>query len=184
MGVLGIASLQYSSYLVVATSRQVVGHMPHGLVYRVTSPDMRVLGPASKGVSKPLELSHRAMEVKLLEELLDTYPMFYSHDFDFTQTQQRLAQRGMLPIPMPAPPSVSPPPSPSSPPLPRYATKIAYSDRASEFVWNTHLLASLAELPGPLSLSLSLSRLLSCQVLSFLAFLTASCHMLHMHTVI
>jgi hypothetical protein len=49
MGVLGIAHLQHASYLLVVTGRQVVGHMPHGLVYRVAQTGIRVLAPPSKG---------------------------------------------------------------------------------------------------------------------------------------
>jgi hypothetical protein len=49
MGVLGIAHLQHASYLLVVTGRQVVGYMPHGLVYRVTQTGIRILSPPSKG---------------------------------------------------------------------------------------------------------------------------------------
>jgi hypothetical protein len=53
VGLLGIARLQHASYLVVVTGRQVVGYMPHGLVYRVTHTAIRVLGPGSKaGISQ------------------------------------------------------------------------------------------------------------------------------------
>ena len=49
MGVLGIAHLQHASYLLVVMGRQVVGYMPHGLVYRVTQTGIRILSPPSKG---------------------------------------------------------------------------------------------------------------------------------------
>jgi len=53
VGLLGIARLQHASYLVVVTGRQVVGYLPHGLVYRVTHTAIRVLGPRSKaGISQ------------------------------------------------------------------------------------------------------------------------------------
>lgn len=59
MGVLGIARLQHASYLLVVTGRQVVGYMPHGLVYRVTHTGIRVLGPASKGaISQQVSIGH------------------------------------------------------------------------------------------------------------------------------
>lgn len=83
----------------------------------------------------PLELSNRAIEYKLLEELLETYSMLYSHDFDITHTQQRLSQRGM-------------PPASASHVGCASARVIDYNDREQRFVWNSHLLSTLVCVQG------------------------------------
>ena len=66
-GVLGIATLLHSSYLLIVTGRRCVGHFPHGPVFRVTSTGIRVLGSTSKsGLNQnPLDLSNRAIEFKV-----------------------------------------------------------------------------------------------------------------------
>ncbi|EKX50055.1 PDZ_CTP_protease and SacI domain-containing protein [Guillardia theta CCMP2712] len=91
MGILGIANLMHASYLILCTGRQMVASMHCGVIYKVSSSSVRVL--AKKSDPNPLELSNRAIEYKLLEELLDTFNMFFSYDWDVTQTQQRLAEK-------------------------------------------------------------------------------------------
>ena len=88
----------------------------------------------------PVELSNRAIEFKLLEELLDTYAMFMSHDFDITHTHQRLAERRVAPSAAAAHPA--PPLHPASPP-PARAVKVDYSQREERFVWNSKALRAL-----------------------------------------
>jgi hypothetical protein len=143
LGVLGIAQLQHASYLLVITARQVVGVMPHGLVYRVTSTSMRVLGAGSKSAG-PLELSNRGIELKLLEELLATYSMFMSYDFDITHTHQRLAERGVAPW---AVAQCSDTGDGTQRLLgcasPQHAIKVEYSDREERFVWNSKALRAM-----------------------------------------
>lgn len=105
----------------------------------------------------PLEMSNRAIEYKLLEELLESYTMFFSHDFDVTHTCQRLTLRGCAPM---LPPSLLPPSVPqeeghvgahdTSPAAAADRTRVKtdYSDRESRFVWNTELLKPFVSLPG------------------------------------
>jgi hypothetical protein len=143
LGVLGIAQLRHASYLLVITGRQVVGVMPHGLVYRVTSTSMRVLGGADKSAG-PLELSNRGIELKLLQELLATYSMLMSYDFDITHTHQRLAERGVAPWAVAEYWDTGDGTQRllgyASPP---YAIKIEYSDREERFVWNSKALRAM-----------------------------------------
>ena len=44
---------------------------------------------------------HNRLSIQVLEDLLDTYIMFFSHAFDITHTHQRLAQRGVPLCPPP-----------------------------------------------------------------------------------
>jgi len=101
-------------------------------------------------------MSNRAIEYKLLQELLETYCMFYSHDYDITHTCQRLAARAVPPMP---PPSPSPPDAPAQDDVEgmdgggrgaarRGLVEIDYSDRESRFVWNAQLLKPFLSLPG------------------------------------
>jgi hypothetical protein len=86
----------------------------------------------------PLELSNRAIEYKLLDELLETYSMLFSHDFDITHTQQRLAERGAAPMAARPPPD-APAPGPAA---------VDDADREERFVWNSNLLSSLRSVEG------------------------------------
>jgi len=101
-------------------------------------------------------MSNRAIEYKLLQELLETYSMFYSHDYDITHTCQRLAARAVPPMP---PPSPSPPDASAQDDVEgmdggrsgaarRGLVEIDYSDRESRFVWNAQLLKPFLCMPG------------------------------------
>ena len=93
--------------------------------------------------------------------MVETYVMFFSHDFDITHTSQRLAKRGWNPHAhavhaqkseqaakaadehntAPSAGTGTAPPTGA----PR-AVKIEYADREQRFVWNRQLLSSLVPL--------------------------------------
>ena len=115
----------------------------------------RRVGRAGCGWQGPLELSNRAIEYKLLDELLDTYSMLFSYDFDITHTQQRLAQR-RVPVPPPRPAANAAPIAPTDAPelgqaaasCSGCAEAVDYGDREERFVWNRNLLSSFVSVQG------------------------------------
>eukprot|EP00960_Hanusia_phi_P072112 767704-Hanusia_phi.AAC.6 len=123
MGVLGIANLMHASYLILCTGRQTVANLHCGVMYKVSSTSVRVLNKRSD--PNPLELSNRAIEYKLLEELLDTFNMYFSYDWDVTQTQQRLAEKFHSTF--------------------HQSFNGTYEQRENRFIWNHNILKTFSE---------------------------------------
>ena len=114
-GVVGLASMSFMSYLVVATEVSQVAHLPQGRALRIT--DTHIVCASRNTLPDNME-DERAIDEKEFGHLKDIsagWGLFYSPDFDITQTQQRLAAEGC-------------------------AADALRRNASDHFLWNAHLL--------------------------------------------
>jgi len=123
-GVLGIAGMSFMPYLIVVTNVSEAAYLPQGRALRVT--DTHIVCASRNTLPDSME-DERAIDEKEfshLKEISAGWGLFFSPDFDITQTQQRLAAEG--------------------------AAAERRRRRASDlFVWNSHLLKPLVGASAP-----------------------------------
>ena len=91
-GVIGMAGMSFVSYLIVATNVSLAARLPQGRAFRITETQVVPVSRAPLPETMEDERAIDDKEFSHLKEISSGWGLFYSPDFDITQTQQRLAE--------------------------------------------------------------------------------------------